>query len=83
MSLTPNELDVLIHYYVSPKPHDRFDAPAVKDAINDFIDSGVIEPQGHEHFRLTEKGQAWLKAILDTPIPKQQWVDYTGKIIVI
>ena len=40
--LTPNELEILIHYHVCNLQHPRFDAPAVQEAIDKFMTMGVF-----------------------------------------
>lgn len=75
--MTPNDLEVLIHCYVSPERHPRIDAPAVREAIKKFIRDGIID----ERHRTTEKGEAWLELILRVPYPKKAYVDEEGKVI--
>lgn len=74
-----------MHCYVSGTTHPRYHAPAVQSAINELLDEKAIEwnPEGDSsHFRATEKGHAWVKAICNTPPPVQCWKDgETGKLI--
>jgi len=74
MLLTSNELEILIHYYTSYEVHDRYKAPAVKEAITFLVISGVIEPLDpgclDGHYRVTEKGKVWVRAILNRSIPQ-------------
>ena len=83
--MTPIQLEVLVHCYVSPEQHPRFFAPAVWKAFNSFLRQGIIEynSQRKEPFVYvtTEKGEAWLKTILATPQPRQVWVNEKGEII--
>ena len=81
--ITPNHLDVLIHYNSSPSRHEREDAPAVRDAIRQFVEDGILEPAraSKSGFEVTEKGHAWLCAILAVPYPTQAWLDAAGNII--
>lgn len=65
--MTPLELQILIHCYITLTEHPNKDAPAVKEAFNKFKADGIIEPTFN---RLTEKGRAWLEVILNTPCPK-------------
>lgn len=74
--MTPCDLEVLIHCYVSPIVHPHITAPAVQNAIAQFLDDGIIVPDGSEGgFSPTAKGKAWLKMILATPQPEQKWID--------
>ena len=83
--MTPNDIEILIHYHVCPKVHPRDYAPAVKQSINKFLRDGIIKhdsqsQRGH-HYTTTEKGRAWLEMILKTPYPKQVRIDEKGCLI--
>lgn len=75
MGLTPNDLEILIHHFVSPEEHPRSYAPAVQEAITHFILKGVFEKLDSGRIVTTSKGQAWLKMILAVPEPKRAWVN--------
>ena len=78
--LTPNELEILIHYHVCNLQHPRFDAPAVQEAINKFMTMGVFTQRNK--YYLTKKGKIWLNMILKTPCPECVFVDpRTGQFI--
>lgn len=73
--ITPNDLDVLIHCYVSPEVHPRIHAPAVKDTIRWFLQEDIIEAGDKLNvYTTTDKGVAWLKEILEVPMPVKRWV---------
>lgn len=76
---SPSDIEVLLHHHYSPDPHPRRDAPAVKDAIIRFRNDGIFTDQIHPE--LTKKGKAWLNMILNTPYPRQVYVDQSGKVI--
>jgi DNA-binding PadR family transcriptional regulator len=79
---TPNDIEILIHCHCRPEVHPRIDAPAVQETMKRFIVDGIIEQYKTEkYFITTEKGDAWLKLILQVPYPKQAWVDSNNKII--
>ena len=74
MRTTPNDLDVLLHCYISPEKHPRSYAPAVEEAIRNFIVDSILLPTDQEGiFTVTEKGKVWLEMILDVPYPVQRW----------
>lgn len=81
--LTPNDIDVLIHFCVCPAPHERQDAPAVREAIQKFCDEGLLkhEPLNRSEYSATEKGRAHLAQLCNMPYPTQAWVDANGKVI--
>lgn len=70
--MTPNDIDVLLHYNSSPAEHPRISAPAVKDAIHRFVRAGVFEADTKN---LTEKGRVLVEMLCATPMPVQVWVD--------
>ena len=84
--MTPNDLEILIHYYASRAVHPRAGALAVTDSIQDFIDDGmftIMEPTdaGDSGVRITSKGKAHLEQLLRLPYPEQAWVDTNGNVI--
>ena len=75
-SMSPNDLEVLIHCYVSPNVHPRTGAPAVDEAIHKFLKDGIFCTTEEKYvYRVSSKGQAWLNMILSTPYPQERWVD--------
>ena len=94
--MTPNHIDILIHYYTTPGDHPRIDAPAVEQTIEEFVSDGILwssygsvklvndKVTNHENkYYITEKGKVWLLMILKTPYPtlKKIWVDGNDNII--
>lgn len=75
---TPNDIDVMLHYYVSPAKHPREEAPAVREATAKFVRDGLLEPQEEGHYSATDRGQAWVEMLLRVPFPRKAWVDETG-----
>ena len=77
---SPSDIEVLIHYFVSPTIHPRIDAGAVKSTINTFLKDGIFvsDTTNSNYYQVTEKGRAWLKVIVNTPYPKAIWVDQHG-----
>lgn len=85
---TPNNIDVLLHYHVSSSVHERFDAPAVQDAVDKLQKAGAIEPaidaEGkmcRGYYQTTPLGKAWIKALCNTEIPKIAYVDANGNVL--
>jgi DNA-binding PadR family transcriptional regulator len=77
--MSPSDLELLIHCHACPAPHPRLHAPAIQAGLKRFLAAGVIEYETSERkgsgYMTTEKGQKWLKMILDTPYPEHRWVD--------
>ena len=80
---SPSDIDVLIHYYVSPKPHPRESTPAITSAIKRYLNDNIlkINTVSDSGYNVTEKGAVWLHIILNVPYPKQVWSDKEGNII--
>ena len=79
---SPNNIEVLLHCYTSPSPHPRAHAPSVKDALKAFENCGVIEPGEEEGVFVTRPlGNAWVRALCLTAIPRSAFIDENGKLI--
>lgn len=80
--MTPIEIDILLHYYVSPEEYRNGDigAPAVLDALKKFVSRGLIVKRTvpNEYGALYEGNSAALKVYVETlcavPLPVQKWV---------
>ena len=72
--LTPNGLEILIHYHVCNFQHPGSDAPAVQEAIDKFIGLGILKRITNQYY-LTRKGKVWLQMILETPCPETIFID--------
>jgi hypothetical protein len=80
-NFTPNDIDVLLHYHSSPRPHPRVHAPAVQDTINMYLNDGILEEAGdpgEECYATTEKGKAFVKIVCSAEYPELKWVDSNG-----
>lgn len=80
--MTPNDIEVLIHCHVSPTPHPRLNAMAVSSAIASFMQNGLIERYDEaDTYQTTERGQAHIRQLCNTPWPVNSWSDEHGRII--
>jgi hypothetical protein len=79
--MTPYELEILLHYYVSPAPFARITAPAFLGAVGGLIGDDLLQlDEGGYH--VTDKGLAFVRMVLATPLPEQEWTDpRTGGVI--
>jgi len=75
--MTPNDIEVLLHHYVSPRVHERIDAPAVVESIEQFIKDGlmVASSQGDSGYGVTDKGIFLVKMLCSTPVPVESFID--------
>lgn len=83
---TPNNIDVLLHYFRgSNEPHPRLEAPAVQEALDLFVQCGALERvNGSENYgiyRVTPMGKAWVSALCLTEIPQRAFVDAHGRVL--
>jgi DNA-binding PadR family transcriptional regulator len=76
-TMSPSDLEVLIHCHAIPGPHPRFDSGAIQDTLDQFCADGIIERVANtlDEYRTTDRGQKWLEMILETPYPEQCWID--------
>ena len=79
---TPSDIEVILHFHVSPAPHPRQHAPAVQDAIIYCVDEGLLKEDIPGCYSPTPKGTAWVKMICATQYPKLAWLDTEGDIVV-
>lgn len=66
--MTPLEIEVLLHCFVSPDPHPRLYAPAVREAIERFVKLGCLRPiplstPEIERWIATDKGRKLVEAL--------------------
>jgi len=83
--LSPSDVELLIQCHCCPGKHPRHDAPAIVDALNMFLNCGMIEKDRREagSYVTTEKGQAMIEAICQTAEPKAAWIQADGHILLI
>lgn len=78
--MTPNDIDVLLHYYTSPEPHEQVNAPSVREAIASFVEREifvcrpVVNAYGNS-YEVTEKGRKLVVMLCATPDPVHKWLD--------
>jgi hypothetical protein len=81
--MTPLKIEILLHYYCSPEEYREGDlsAPAVEEAIEWFLDNGLLELADHRDkekcggsFRATDRAKALIEAWCNTPLPVSVWV---------
>lgn len=79
--MSPAYVHFLLRCHWSPEPHQ--DSPVNKEAASHFIALGAIDPHSDKErlYRCTKLGRAWVRAICDTPIPRQVFLDASGQEI--
>ena len=79
--MTPNDIDVLLHYHICPQPHPRVETIAVQDSIEAFMESDILKSSAKiDCFETTERGAALVRILCNTPYPTYRWVDKNGDL---
>lgn len=79
--MTPNDIDILLHYHVSPTDHPRLHAPAVKQSISMLIHEGLLYLADNNMYATTDRGFAHVRQLCNLPFPEKAWVGADGKVI--
>lgn len=75
MKHTPCMIEVLLHFYATPEPHPKRQAPSVNSCIGYLVSHCMIGGVGNEEYKLTARGRAWVDMVLKTPFPEKVYVD--------
>ncbi len=80
--LTPVELEVLLHLYhrTEPLPED----PPHQNALRYLQPIGAVNlnPVAAQYeWSITNKGEAWVRMLLNAPPPRKAWVDQKGNVM--
>jgi hypothetical protein len=78
---SPNNIEVLLHYHTTPRPHPRIDAPATCDFTRILLEAGCITPGDTGAYITTAKGAAWVQALCNVECPREAYVDQNGNIL--
>lgn len=84
--MTLLEIEILIHYYVSPTDYRDLTAPAIKEAIYNFVKLGLLIPtkcgeEGESDFRANREAIQPLIDILENLQPPiKKWVMPIGEL---
>lgn len=80
--MTPNHIEILLHYHVSPVEHPRASAPAVIQATREMVIDGLlVQSVGFNIFHTTERGAAHVKQICELKLPRPVWIGENGEVI--
>lgn len=71
--MTPYELSILMHHYVSPSPYAGEGAMLYEPAVKEFMEMGMLDTNG-ERLVTTPKANAWIEYILSVPFPEMKWI---------
>lgn len=79
MICTPLYIEIAVHYCCSAIDFPRLDAPAVQEAVADFLKAGLLEETHPDEvnrtaFAATEGLRLWVAALCAVPWPERKWV---------
>jgi hypothetical protein len=77
--MTPNDIEILIHCYVSLEKHPR--AEYNRGVFDSFVENGLVSHVKDGIYRTTEKGVAHIQQLCNLPLPTKQFIGYDGKVI--
>lgn len=87
--MSPLFIQIALHYYAHGDDYrdGDFSAPAVRAAIDWFIDEGLIEPAPHNTtmpvaYVATERLNFYVNHLMAQPLPVQRWAmpENSGKV---
>lgn len=75
--MSPLKIEILLHYYAKADEYDGdMNAPAVREAISEFVRDGMLEPADRQYgrsYRATAKANHFIAHICDLPLPEMVW----------
>lgn len=80
---SPLKINIALWYHCRPGDYGKrggdnnFDAPAVKEALQDFVNGGLLarSPAGCEaEYYATDALKVWVDGLCGVPWPVQHWV---------
>jgi hypothetical protein len=74
--LTPLHVEIMLWYNSRAEDMENLRAPAVNEYLRYLMAEGMITAENAistRSYKLTEKGQVWLEAVLRLPFPVQRW----------
>lgn len=87
MKITPLHIEILLYAHTRAIPMANWNAPATLQYTEELVSHQLIVVSSAYNelglvYQTTERGQAWLEMILNTPFPVNSWVDpRTGKVL--
>lgn len=82
LPLSPLALQLLLHYHAVAEPHPKQHLEVYQEVTILFLRLGVIISTDQKDFYVTTPlGNAWVKSILSTPIPRVAYLDEQNREI--
>lgn len=76
--MTPYEIEIMLHYHTTPNDHPDMgrNPPVWKPTIDGLMEKGLLlrtDRQGRSCYLATERGQVYVMALCDYPLPERAW----------
>lgn len=78
MSLTPHDIEVLLHHHCSTAPWRSTTAPAYHGSCEMLTGAGALD-YADGILRTTPLGKAWVEVLCNTPCPRAAFLDEQGR----
>ncbi len=79
--MSPLQIEIMLHYHTRLGDYrdGDFDAPAVRDAMEDFVTVGLLRRTDNPIpatpiYEATEATHVYVKALCAVPLPVKRWV---------
>lgn len=72
--MTPNDIQVLLHYFVWPGPHPQKDQPWVINSEVNLNRNGLLHSDESGRVYTTARADVYINALRNVPLPVQRWV---------
>jgi hypothetical protein len=80
---TPYTINLLLHFYCRPEPHESENGELFQETADRLQEAGVVNwDDSIKSYRTTRLGDAWVKLLCNTPMPRAAFLDQNGKEIV-
>lgn len=80
--MSPLEIEILLHYHVSPGDwrEGDFSAPKCNQVFQRFLDNGLLMKSDKRAYQITKKGEFYVtEGLCKVPLPKQVFVIPAGE----
>ena len=78
---SPLHLELLLHAYTKPVPWPDA-TPLTMEYQEHLFAAGLVRFSNEgTYYECTDKGRAHCKQLLELPLPTQEWVSATGKVM--
>jgi len=78
----PYTIELLLHFYAYPERHETYQSKLFVEVSAKLAEAKVVEwDDSIKSYRTTPLGDAWVKLLCNTPMPRLAFLDQNGKEI--